>query len=57
LVYNQQAFKIFAKKKLYIWSGPWVAPDPNPKPNQNQFGFNSIHFGIEMNKSLKFETS
>jgi hypothetical protein len=49
--------RLFLKKKIYIGSGsPGVGP--NQTQNQNQFDsdFNSIHFGIEINKYLKFLT-
>ena len=43
------------KKSIYwVWV-PGVDPNQNPKTEINS-EFNSIHFGIEINKRLKFLT-
>jgi hypothetical protein len=47
------------KKKLYIGSGSWVTPRPKPETKINlglDSEFNSLHFGIQINKCLKFLT-
>jgi len=41
------------KKKCILGLGPGCGPKPKPKINSE---FNSMHFGVEINKRLKFLT-
>jgi hypothetical protein len=47
------------QKKLYIGSWSWVTPRPKPKTKINlglDSEFNSINFGMKINKCLKYLT-
>lgn len=47
----------FAKKKIHTGSGSWVTSRPKPKTKINlcsDLEFNSIHYGLEINKRLTF---
>ena len=45
--------RLFPQKKYILGLGPEHGPKPRPKINSE---FNSIHFGIEINKLSKFLT-